>query len=69
MSAGAVAGVVHEFLHHYTQPIVRLGVREGLSVSLTHTRQPLFVSFTSVLPSAVGFLAYEYAIRNDHGPK
>ena len=64
MSAGGIAGIVHECLHHYTQPFVRLGIEEGLHV-ITHAHKGLNISFTAVIPSAIGFLAYEYAVRHD----
>jgi hypothetical protein len=58
--AGAFAGAAAETLTHYLEPVDRLGFRAGI-VEMSSLPRPLANAvLRAMLPSSLGFLAYEY---------
>lgn len=57
---GGIAGVVSETVSHYTEPIEMMGVREGAKMARRLGPPPRRLLGHAFLPSAIGFIAYEY---------
>lgn len=58
--AGGVAGMVAETVGHYTEPVEIMGVREGMKMAIRLSRPSTRMLGQAFLPSAIGFVAYEY---------
>ena len=62
--SGALAGMSAEFVGYYTEPVERLGIQKGFPSIHSIKRPNIYMFFPFMLPSAVGFVAYELAKKS-----